>query len=241
MRVGYIFRENRPIIYSDISKVAPCVITQANTSLLLLLTSWIPIIDTHINLGTAGHRPNIKKSSYHLVGWLVIEVEHLYSALKQSINAVPARALSRTNHINAAHLSNSSSWAFQKLCIHICIYIMLLSSYLCVRVMQCVRGPMCASLTSIGIPVIKKVRPSYLYNGNFYAVKTILLYWDGPLIAYAHYQDMVTLSALLTICKGCASVNITHRLDVIMTLLPRFVSILLLVARGQLWHHVRPT
>ena len=31
-----------------------------------------------------------------LVGWLVIEVEHLYSALKQSINAVPARALSRT-------------------------------------------------------------------------------------------------------------------------------------------------
>ena len=37
----------------------------------------------------------------HLVGWLVIEVEHLYSALKQSINAVPARALSRTNHIYA--------------------------------------------------------------------------------------------------------------------------------------------
>ena len=78
-----------------------------------------------------------------LVGWLVIEVEHLYSALKQSINAVPARALSRTNHINAAHLSNSSSWAFQKLCIHICVYIMLLSSYLCVHVVQCVRGPMC--------------------------------------------------------------------------------------------------
>ena len=78
-----------------------------------------------------------------LVGWLGIEVEHLYSALKQSINAVPARALSRTNHINAAHLSNSSSWAFQKFMIHICIYIMLLSSSLCVCVVQCVRGPMC--------------------------------------------------------------------------------------------------
>ena len=87
--------------------------------------------------------PTIEQTIW-LVGWLVIEVEHLYSALKQNINAVPARALSRTNHINAAHLSNSSSWAFQKLCIHMCIYIMLLSSYLCVRVVQCVRGPTCA-------------------------------------------------------------------------------------------------
>ena len=161
VRVGYIFRENRPIIYADISQVAPCVITQANTSLLLLLASWIPIIDTHINLGTAGRRLNIKKSSYQ------------YKDSRYKDKTV--------------------------------------------------------------------VRPSYLYNGNSYAVKTILLYWDGPLIAYAHYQDMVTLFALLTIYKGCASVNITHRLDVIMTLLPRFVSILLLVARGQLWHHVRPT
>ena len=38
-----------------------------------------------------------------LVGWLVIEVEQLFSALKQRIAAVPVRALSRTSHSNAAH------------------------------------------------------------------------------------------------------------------------------------------
>ena len=48
-----------------------------------------------------------------LVGWLVIEVEQLFNVLKQWTTAVPARALSRTNHINAAHLSSSSSWAFK--------------------------------------------------------------------------------------------------------------------------------
>ena len=50
-----------------------------------------------------------------LVDWLVIEVEQLFNVLKQWIAAVPARALSRTNHINAAHLSNSSSWALIRL------------------------------------------------------------------------------------------------------------------------------
>ena len=46
-------------------------------------------------------KKNVKGYVGWLVGWLVIEVEHLYSALEQSINAVPARALLRTNHINA--------------------------------------------------------------------------------------------------------------------------------------------
>ena len=57
---------------------------------------------------------SIRLGLFWLVG-LGIEVEHLYSALKQGINAVPVRALSRTNHINAAHLSNSSSWTKDEL------------------------------------------------------------------------------------------------------------------------------
>ena len=41
-----------------------------------------------------------------LVGWLVIEVEHLYIALKQSTNAVPNWALSRTSHSIATQCNN---------------------------------------------------------------------------------------------------------------------------------------
>ena len=41
-----------------------------------------------------------------LVGWLGIEVEHLYSALKQSTNAVPKWALSRTSHSIATQCNN---------------------------------------------------------------------------------------------------------------------------------------
>ena len=84
-------------------------------------------------------------SKEYALGWLVGNRGGTFiQCIKAKYKCRPRRALSRTNHINAAHLSNSSSWAFQKLCIHICIYIMLLSSYLCVRVVQCVRGPMCA-------------------------------------------------------------------------------------------------
>ena len=41
-----------------------------------------------------------------LVGWLVIEVEHLYIVLKQSTNAVPNWALSRTSHSIATQCNN---------------------------------------------------------------------------------------------------------------------------------------
>ena len=37
---------------------------------------------------------------FFLVGWLIIEVEQLFNVLKQWITAVPARALSQTNHIS---------------------------------------------------------------------------------------------------------------------------------------------
>ena len=42
------------------------------------------------------------RKSMSLVGWLVIEAEQLFSVLKQWRTAVPVRALSRTNHLNAA-------------------------------------------------------------------------------------------------------------------------------------------
>ena len=29
------------------------------------------------------------------------------------------------------------------------------------------------------IPIVKVLRPSYLYNGNAYTGKTTFLYWDG--------------------------------------------------------------
>ena len=45
-----------------------------------------------------------------LVGWLVGNRGRIFiQCIEQSINTVPVRALSRTNYINAAHLSNSSS------------------------------------------------------------------------------------------------------------------------------------
>ena len=65
-----------------------------------ILTSW-------------HNRGNMLRQIEWIVGWLVKEVEQLFNVLKQWITAVPARALSRTNHINAAYLSNSLSWAFR--------------------------------------------------------------------------------------------------------------------------------
>ena len=101
-----------------------------------------------------------------LVGWLVIEVEQLFNVLKQWTTAVPARALSRTNHINAAHLSSSSSWVFP-----IYVYTMLLSSYLCLRVVQRMRCPMCtiSKKSQSNLRYEISVSEHYVLHGSYQA------------------------------------------------------------------------